>query len=128
MFEQDYIMRLIREMIRTLLLLLFHIDLENPADRQMENMEEKYVLENLLELVDAGKINEAENQVIEMLSGGDRNKLEMALLFYAYLNEKTDAFLLENHFSRKEIQEGIEAAAAGYGITNVAEIFLEDNS
>ena len=126
MFEQDYIMRLIKELVRTLLKLLFHIDIETPTAELLENMEEKYVLENLLELVDAGKINEAENQLIEMLSGGDRNKLEMALLFYAYLNEKTDEFLQENHFSRKEIKEGIEAAAARYGITNVSEIFLED--
>ena len=126
MFEQDYIMRLIKELVRTLLKLLFHIDMESPTDELLENMEEKYVLENLLELVDAGKINEAENQLIEMLSGGDRNKLEMALLFYAYLNEKTDEFLQENHFSRKEIKEGIESAAARYGITNVSEIFLED--
>lgn len=126
MLEQDYIMRLIKELVRTLLKLLFHIDVETPTDEILENMEEKCVLENLLELVDAGKINEAENQLIEMLTGGDRNKLAMALLFYAYLNEKTDEFLQENHFSRKEIKEGIENAAANYGITNVAEIFLED--
>ncbi len=125
MFEQDYIMRLIKEMVRTLLKMLFHIDTESPIEEMLEDREEKYVLERLLKLVDKGKINEAENQLIEMLNN-DMQKLKMALLFYAYLNEKTDDFLLEHDFSREEIKSGIEDAAARYGIANVSEIFLDN--
>ena len=125
MFEQDYIMRLIKEMVRTLLKMLFHIDTESPIEEMLEDREEKYVLERLLKLVDKGKINEAENKLIEMLNN-DMQKLKMALLFYAYLNEKTDDFLLEHDFSREEIKSGIEDAAARYGIANVSEIFLDN--
>lgn len=125
MFEQDYIMRLIKEMVRTLLKMLFHIDTESPIEEMLEDREEKYVLERLLKLVDKGKINEAENQLIEILNN-DMQKLIMALLFYAYLNEKTDDFLLEHDFSREEIKSGIEDAAARYGIANVSEIFLDN--
>lgn len=58
-FEQDYVMRLIKEMVRAILKLLFNIDIESPTVDLLENREEKEALENLLDMVDAGKINEA---------------------------------------------------------------------
>ena len=59
MFEQDYVMRLITEIIRTILKLLFNIDTASPTVELLENKEEKETLENLLDMVDTGKINEA---------------------------------------------------------------------
>ena len=41
MFEQDYIMRLIKEMVRTILKLLFNIDTESPTAELLEGKEEK---------------------------------------------------------------------------------------
>ncbi len=40
MFEQDYVMRLIKEMVRAILKLLFHIDTESPTVELLENKEE----------------------------------------------------------------------------------------
>ena len=55
MFEQDYVMRLIKEMVRAILKLLFNIDTESPTIELLENKEEKETLENLIDMVDAGK-------------------------------------------------------------------------
>ena len=41
MFEQDYVMRLIKEMVRAILKLLFNIDTESPTVDLLENKEEK---------------------------------------------------------------------------------------
>ena len=38
-FEQDYVMRLIKEMIRTILKLLLNIDTESPTVELLENKE-----------------------------------------------------------------------------------------
>ena len=108
MFEQDYVMRLIKEMVRAILKLLFNIDAESPTVELLENKEERETLEKLLDMVDAGKINEAENSLYDLTSNKDRNRLEVALLFYYYLNEKTDDFLEANNFSRDEIKSGFE--------------------
>ena len=88
MYEQDYIMRLIQEMVRAVLKLIFHIDTESPAGKLLEDSEEKAGLDTLLNLADEGKINEAENTVFEITENMDYKKLEAALLFYSYLNEK----------------------------------------
>lgn len=45
MFEQDYIVRLIREMIRAILKLVFHIDTDNPVEDLLEDRESQKTLE-----------------------------------------------------------------------------------
>ena len=122
MFEQDYVMRLIKDMIRVILKLLFNIDVETPATGLIENEEEKATLEALLDMIDEGAINEAENIIFELAE--DNADLEMILLFYSYLNDKSDTFLLENHFSRKELQVDLKNILSQYGLDGMIEAFL----
>lgn len=126
MFEQDYIMRLIREMVRALLKLLFHIDTQSPTADMFEDVEMKKQAEYLQRLVDDGKINEAEQELFDMVDRNNRNILGVALVFYSYLNDKEDGWLTENGFSREEIKQGIEDIVSAYGIDGFGEIFLED--
>lgn len=126
MFEQDYVMRLIKEMVRAILKLLFNIDTESPTVDLLENREEKEALENLLDMVDAGKINEAENKLFDLTDDVIVNDLKIALLFYSYLNDKTDDFLETNDFSRDEIKSGLENVADRFGLNSIAKMFLED--
>ncbi len=124
MFEQDYIMRLIKEMIRAILKLLFHIDTDNPIEELLEDKESQNTLEKLLDMVDNGNINEAENQIYDMTSDNNMANLEVALLFYSYLNEKDDEFLQKHGFCRDEIKSGVEELASRYGLAGMADIFL----
>lgn len=126
MFEQDYIMRLIKEMVRAILKLLFQIDTENPITELLENTEKKETLEELLRMIDEGQINEAENRLSDLVDETDKESLKTALLFYSALNEKTDDFLLENNFSRDEIRLGIESVTEKFGVRSLAESFLEN--
>lgn len=124
MFEQDYIMRLIKEMVRTILKLLFNIDSEQPTIELLEDHEEKSTLEVFLNMVDAGEINEAENRIFTIIETGNKTSLKWVLLFYSYLNEKTDEFLAENNFSRKEIQDDLKYVLSQYGLGSMTEMFL----
>lgn len=126
MFEQDYVMRIIKEMVRAILKLLFNIDTESPTVELLENKEEQETLENLIDMVDTGEINEAENRLYDLISNTDVNSLEIALLFYSYLNDKTDDFLGENDFSRDEIKLGLENVANSFGLGSIAKMFLTD--
>uniref|UniRef100_UPI00402681B9 DUF6483 family protein n=1 Tax=Acetatifactor sp. TaxID=1872090 RepID=UPI00402681B9 len=126
MFEQDYVMRLIKEMVRAILKLLFNIDTESPIIELLENKEEKETLENLIDMVDAGEINEAENRLYDLISATDMNSLEVAILFYSYLNDKTDDFLEANDFSRDEIKLGMENIADNFDLNSIAKMFLTD--
>ncbi|MFR0986111.1 DUF6483 family protein [Frisingicoccus sp.] len=126
MVERDYIMRLIREMVRVILKLVFNIDTESPTVDLLADEEEKQMLDALLAMIDAGDINNAENQLYEIVSGGGMEKLKMALLFYSYLNDKSDDFLTEYDFSREEIKSGIKDMVSMYGLNSMADAFLSD--
>lgn len=125
MFEQDYVMRLIKEMVRAILKLLLRIDVEAPTPDVLQDVEEKRALEALLDLVDEGRIEEAENRLSELVEDPYKNHLESAVLFYSYLNDKSDLFLTEHNFSREEVLQGLKAIAARYGIGDMAEAFLD---
>lgn len=126
MFEQEYIMRLIKEMVRAILKLFFNIDAEFPTAELLESKEEKEILENLLDMIDVGKINEAENKLYDLIDNVNVNRLEVAILFYSYLNDKTDDFLEESNFSREEVKLGIENVMNTFGLSSVVKIFLTD--
>lgn len=111
-------------MIRIILKLLFNIDTETPTTELLENKEEKATLDTLLNMVDDGDINEAENKIFGVVEVGKRESLELVLLFYSYLNDKSDDFLAENNFSRKEIQDDLKYILSKYGLEGMAETFL----
>lgn len=124
MFEEDYIMRQIREMVRMLLKLLFQMDLEEDSEELLRGTKENEVLRELLEMVDDGRINEAENRVYELCEDGEMANLKVMLLFYDYLNGKSDEYLEECEFSREELKEDMRDLLAGFGLSDMAEAFL----
>lgn len=129
MFEQDYIMRLIKEMVRAILKLLFQIDTDSPTEELLEEKEEKEAFHALVELIDDGRINEAENHLYEQMENEEANErsasLKTALLFYSYLNQKSDDFLKEHDYSRQEIQEGLNQIISRYGLEGLTELWME---
>ena len=126
MVEQDYIMRLIKELIRALLKVIFHTDLDMPSVEMLKDAQRRCALEELLNLMDNGEINEAENWLSELLEDGGGEELALALLFYSHLNEKSNDFLEAHDFSREEIKAGLEDALQSQGLSEMAEAFLSE--
>ena len=124
MFEQDYIMRLIKEMVRAILKLLFNIDTDSPSTDLLKETEDKAMPESLMNMIDDGRIDEAENKIYEITEERDKKNLEIAILFYSYLNDKSDAFLEEHNFSREEVMQGLKDVLSRYGIDSFAEMIL----
>lgn len=125
MFEQDYIMRLIREMVRTLLKLLFHMDADPLSQDFIPEGDTQNTLSRLLAMTDTGQINEAENHIYGLTYDKDMEHLKLALAFYSYLNEKEDYFLREHGYSREEIQSGIKDLLSRYGISgDMVDLFI----
>ena len=125
MFEQDYVMRLIKEMVRAILKLLFNIDTDSPSAELLEDAKEQQTLDELLDMVDNGFIKEAENKIYEITEEGKKTDLEMALLFYSYLNDKSDEFLEAHNYGRDEIKAGLKDNTVRYGVDGFAEMFLQ---
>ena len=83
-------------------------------------------MENLIDMIDAGQINEAENRLYDLISSTNAGSLKIALPFYSYLNDKTDEFLEENDFYREEIRLGVKNVVDVFGLSSIAKVFLTD--
>ncbi|MBQ7296564.1 MAG: hypothetical protein IJW86_10325 [Clostridia bacterium] len=125
-FEKDYIMRIVKEMVRMLLKLLFDIDTTRPMDEVIKEAEEQQMLSRLIKMIDDGLVNEAENELYEITLDGDRLHLKTALIFYYHLAEKDEDFLLRHGYTKEEVKEGVEDLIERYGVKDIADLFIEN--
>ena len=116
--EKDYIMRMIKEMVSVLFSILLgkqyvSVDEERKNGYEVSGTD----LNDLLDMIDNGQINEAENLMPDDIDYSDKKGLAAALLFYQYLSEKKKDFLQDHDYSDEEILEGAKQVLkkAGYG-------------
>ena len=119
-YEKDYIMRLIHGVAQVLARLLLGKEMESEGELIFfRDVKTGNRYEELRHMIDAGKVNEAEDLLFDLLETERRDDREMAALviaFYDYLNDKDDAFLAEADFSREEIIRGMEDALKTAGM------------
>lgn len=124
MYEQDYIMRINRDVIRTITKLVLNKDTEFPIDITSDTLksEDRKMLESLYGQVNLGDINEFEKHIIESICNKEERSLEKALLFYTYLNAQSDEFLLNHNYSREKIESGLKSIASQLGILEIVNL------
>ena len=116
--EKDYIMRMIKEMVRVLFSLIFgkkyvSVELENKYEVSGKN------LKDFLDMIDSGEINEAENMLLDSIDYTDRNEVMAAALFYQYLSEKDSEFLKNNNYTKEEVMSGFKQLLMQSGYTDL---------
>lgn len=124
--EKDYIMRIIKEMVRVLFSLMLgkqYKSVELPDENKYQVSGKG--LEELERMVDQGLINEAENMLLEDMDYTEKEELLAAILFYQYVGEKEEAFLKRHNYSKEEVLEGLKLLAEKAGYGGMEEIFLE---
>ncbi|MGO1368829.1 MAG: DUF6483 family protein [Senegalia sp. (in: firmicutes)] len=115
MYEQDYVMRIISESIRFLKKILLDKD-EISYEIKNKNYTD-YLHEQLLEFIEKGQLNEAENFLFDNLDLKNKDHIVLSLDFYTRLNDMSNEYLESNDFSREEIQMGVQEIAKQFGIT-----------
>lgn len=116
-YEQDYVMRMIKDLARALALLIFgKKDIRYEIPEEKERTEEDNLYARLLQMADRGEINEAENILLTEFPKESSKYVIMAADFYQHIAEYSDEFLEEHNYSRDEILEGMESIAQEYGI------------
>ena len=78
-------------MIRALIKLALNIDTDETDPLILPDVFENDEFKRIMNLVDEGKINEAENLLYDYLDTDQPDTFKMALVFYDHLNEMDDA-------------------------------------
>ncbi len=124
--EKDYIIRIIKEMVRVLFSLMFGKQYKS-IELSKEN---KYkvsgkALEEFKKMVDEGLINEAENILLESIDYNKKEEIFAAVLFYQYISEKDNDFLVIHNYSKEEALDGIKRLAEKQGYGQISSLFME---
>ena len=98
------------------------IEYELPSESEYSKVDYLYV--KLIELVNLGQINEAEDLLFDEINPSDMKQFEMAMSFYLYLNDFGDDFLEKNDYSRDDIKEGIKATCKEYGVSSMVDFLF----
>ena len=107
--EKDYIMRMIKEMVRVLFSLAFgkkYVSVELEKENKYEISGKN--LKNFLNMIDLGQINEAENILLDSIDYTNKNEVMAVALFYQYLSEKDNQFLENNNYTKEEVLSGFK--------------------
>ena len=125
--EKDYIMRIIKEMVRVLFSLVFgkkyvsvEIEKENKYEVSGEN------LKSFLDMIDSGQINEAENILLDNIDYTNNDDVMAAALFYQYLSEKDSEFLINNNYTKEEVLSGFKQLLVQSEYNNLLYMIKDD--
>ena len=123
MYEQDYIIRMNNEVIRTMVKLLLNKDIGTPVDISDGAIkgENRKILEAANGQSGIDNIKKMEEEILTLVDVNKEGALEKALVFYGYLNELPEDELLSGNYSH-EIKKGLKMVAEHYGILNVIDL------
>lgn len=124
--EKDYIMRIIKEMVRVLFSLMLgkqYQSVELPEENKYEVSGK--ALEEFEKMVDAGFINEAENVLLESIDDTRKEEVLAAIVFYQYVSEKDNDFLAAHNYSKEEALDGIKRLAEQQGYGQITSLLME---
>ena len=125
--EKDYIMRMIKEMVRILLSLIYgkkYVSVELEKENKYEVSGKN--LKSFLDMIDSGQINEAENILLDNIDYANNDEVMAAALFYQYLSEKDSEFLINNNYTKEEVLSGFKQLLVQSGYNNLLYIIKDD--
>ena len=125
--EKDYIMRMIKEMVRVLFSLAFgkkyvSVELEKENKYEVSGKNSK----NFLNMIDLGQINEAENILLDSIDYTNKNEVMAVALFYQYLSEKDNQFLENNNYTKEEVLSGFKQLLMKSGYSDLLYLLKYD--
>ena len=118
--EKDYIMRMIKEMVRILFSLIYgkkYVSVELEKENKYEVSGKN--LKSFLDMIDSGQINEAENILLDNIDYTNNDDVMAAALFYQYLSEKDSEFLINNNYTKEEVLSGFKQLLMQSGYTDL---------
>ena len=118
-YQNDWLLRQIEMFFGGMSRMLFNKDAYSVADTNIIIRGDSYTMQQqILELLNQGKICEAEDFLFANFKPDNKAHLMIALDFYKRLNDFDDVYLEKHDFSREEILTGLKDVSdiSGMGI------------
>lgn len=122
MYEEDFIMRQIREITAVIAKVLFG----KKADSMMLmlHQRERQKVEFLADKVKDGEIQDAVDELNRLADNNTKENLMVGLEFYNQLCELDEDFFVENGYSLVKAREDFESFAEKFGLEQMTELYF----
>lgn len=118
MFEQDYIMRQIRQIIEVAMKMFFNVNVVTPQTMTIQNKDKQAKSDELIRQIEDSNIRDAIADFKSATNGITRDDLLIGFNFFAKLCQSDDDILEKNNITYSEIQDEMRIFFAQYGITD----------
>ena len=124
MFEQDYIMRQIKEITAVMAKVLFGAKTDQSFYMLQEVERQKAFA--LIEKMHNGEVQEAVDEVNKLADNNTKENLMIGLEFYADLSDMDEKFFAEKGYSLVKAREDFESFAEKFGMQQMTNLYFGD--
>ena len=124
MFEQDYIMRQIKEITAVMAKVLFGAKTDQSFYMLQEVERQKAFA--LIEKMHNGEVQDAVDEVNKLADNNTKENLMIGLEFYADLSDMDEKFFAEKGYSLVKAREDFESFAEKFGMQQMTNLYFGD--
>ena len=125
MFENDYIMRQIKELTAVIAKILFGAKSESMS--LMLQQRERQKVEFLVEKMKNGEIQDAVDEINRLADNNTKENLLIGLEFYSQLGDMGDDFFAEKGYNLVKARESFEIFAEKFGLQQMTNLYFSDD-
>ena len=122
MFEQDYIMRQIKEITAVMAKVLFNAKVEDSFVMLQEA--EKQQMFNLVEMTRNGKLKDAVDEVDRLTDNNTKENLMIGLSFYNCLNDIPEYIFIENEYNSARLRKDFRKFVNKFGLSQMTDLYF----
>ena len=122
MFEQDWIMRQIREISKMIAHVMLNAEVQSTVAELPQ--EERDLADDLINKMKSGKVQEAVNEVNSLADSNTRSNLMIGLEFYTRLSDMDEDFLEANGYSLVKARRDFKIFAEKFGMKQMTDLYF----
>ena len=126
MFEDDYIIRQIKECVAAAMKLVFNIDTPTRASLMIKSTDKQDKLNSLLKQVSEGRIKEALDGLHSCTAEHTLDDLLVGMEFYTRLCDADDDMLSSAQLQYSDLRDDMKSFFSGFGISGLADLIMFD--
>ena len=126
MFEQDYIMRQIKEITAVMAKVLFNANVEDSFAMLQEAERQKVF--TLVEMTRNGKLKDAVEEIDRLSENNNKENLMIGLSFYDHLSEIDEAVFVENGYNSARLRRDFRKFVNKYGLSQMTDLYFGNDN
>ena len=126
MFEQDWIMRQIREISKMIAHVMLNAEVQSTVAELPQ--EERDLADDLINKMKSGKVQEAVDAVNRLADNNTKNNLIIGLEFYSHLSDMDEDFLEANEYNLVRARKDFEVFAEKFGMQQMTSLYFGNNN